>query len=346
MPPAQQSVAAPATEPATTPAHPRSVPWALVAISGVAVVLTLKSLFSDWLTSDVYVRPELDEQLHRGFSYFGVLGTGFTAGLVGLIVLVGLALWLPGRIRSVLAVTGVVLAALLLADALLMLLRISELRAGAAATVVDLVRNMQAREEVPEAFGFSISSQGLYVGAAAVLTLGLVAAQLSQPRRGPWIQAGIGTVLGLVALALPWVQSWSSIEYRLRIDSMWLWSLGLEGYLLGLETLALMVLTFVTLRTPGYARARWAAGAVALSVLIFFSAIIAETRAVAELYDLGTASDVAVLDAKTTGVVGVLIAGAVLLGVAAARSYWRGREELPPAEPGGWLPGTLRDRRD
>lgn len=322
------------------------VPWVLVALTGVAVILIAKSLLSDWLSSEVYVRPQLDESAHEGFGWFGARGTGFAIGLGVLLVLVGLALWRTGRTRTYLALGGVVLTVLLLVDALLMVLRIGQLRAAAAVTVVDLVRDLNEREQVPDAYGFLITAQGLYVGACAALLLGLVAVQLVAPRHGPWIQAVTGTVFGAIAVSLPWVQSWTMYEYRLRTDSVGLFSLGLEGLLLVVELVALVVLTYLTLRAPGYARARTAMAASALSVLIFLSAIMAETGAVQQLHDLGTASDIQVLDAQSTGVVGVMVAAAVLLGLAALRSYWRGREELPPDESGSWLPGSLRERRD
>ncbi|MGH3648405.1 MAG: hypothetical protein ACRDTM_14665 [Micromonosporaceae bacterium] len=322
-----------------------AVPWGLAAIAAVAVVLTLKSLLSDWVSTRVMVLPELREELQQGFTYFGVRGTGFAVGLVVLIVLVGLALWLPGRLRAGLAWSALALAVLLLVDALLMWLQVAELRLDSATAVVDVQREMWDREEVPELIALDISAQGLYVGAFAILLLGLVAALLPRPERSPWVQAGLGAVGALVVLPLPWVQAWSSIQYQLRVDNVWLWSRGVEGVLLGLGTVTLVALTLLTLRTPGYARGRWALASVVLCVLLFFSAVAADVQALQDVHELGSSSDVAVLDAKSTGMLGLLAASAALLGVAAARAYWRGREEEPPPADGSWLPGGIRDRR-
>ncbi|MGH3736495.1 MAG: hypothetical protein ACRDT6_12895 [Micromonosporaceae bacterium] len=335
-------------DPATpVPTEEPPVRWGLVAMTVVAAVLAAKSLLSDWIHLRVVVLPSRNEELHEGFGHFGGYGTAFAIGLVALVGLLGLALWLRGRGGTPLAGAGLMLSVLLLADAVLMLLEVDRVRTDAATTVTDQVRQMWERQEVPEQYGVDIAVSGLLVGVFAVLMLALVASQLLSPYRGVEIQAASGALLALVALPTPWVQSWTMVAYRLRTENVWLWSLGPEGIALAVEVLVLVLLTFITLRRPGYDRARWALATAALACLVFLSAIIAETSALQQLHDVVKASDVTVLDAKTTGMVALLATAAVLLGTAAARSFWHGREEVPPSDPADrWLPGAIRDRRD
>lgn len=344
----QQQVVPPAVESvAEADAGQRTVPWVLAVITALAGILAAKSLLSDWVIGRVYVNPLKNDELHHDFGYFGARGVGFAVGLVVLLVLVGLALWRTGRLRSWLAYAAVALTGLLLVDFLLMVLAVDELRAEAAGTVVNLQNELRARGEVPEGLGLDIATQGLYVGAFAALLLGLVALQLPRPRSGPWIQAWCGAVLGLAALPVPWVRSWVSFEYRLDVRDTWLWSLGAPGIGLILGLLVLMALTVVTLRAPGYARWRWALGVAGLGILLFLGAVIAETDALQAVHDVRRSSDVALLDAKTTGMAGLFGTGVVLLTLAAARAFWWGREEVAPAESDDrWLPGRLAARRD
>jgi hypothetical protein len=202
----------------------------------------------------------------------------------------------------------------------------------------------------PPAAEFQVTSPGLYAALTATLLLILVAAQLAAPHRSIPVQAAGGAVFSLVACVLPWTWVWlveggSAEPYTLR--SLWPWSVGLDGVMLLVYLAVLLLLVVACLRAPGYGRWRWALAVVPPAALAFLGVLAYEVDTRSDAFSLRN-EGFEVLNVASTGAGALFAIGAVLLGVAAVRSWWHGREEVhaPHTDDGGWLPSGVRDKLD
>jgi hypothetical protein len=321
--------------------------WGLIGLTGFAAVLGLQSLFGDWLTYHLEVSEVAKEDSESGIAYFGALSIGYAVGMVVMVALVALTLWRPARFRTGLAWAALGLGLLLLVDLALVIRQVHDVLDHAAGTVARLRGSM---ETLPAVADFHVRSPALYGALTATLLLLLTAAQLVAPYRSIQVQAVSGAVLAFVAAGLPWTLIWviesstSDVPYEQWTE--WPWSGGVQGLLLIGQLLLLLVVVVGCLRAPGYARARWAVAGALLAGLVFFSVQVFETDSRVEAFALRNKVS-EVLEVSSTGAGPLFAIGAVLLALAAVRSWWHGREEIPePTSDEGWLPDRLRDRRE
>lgn len=320
--------------------------WGLIGLTGLAALLVVQSLLGDWVTYHLEVSEVADDEFEWGLGHFGALGVGYAVGVTVTVALVALALWRPGRFRAGLAWVALGLGSLLLVDLALVLRQVHDLRNTTAGTVARLRDSM---ETLPALAEFQVRSPALYAALTATLLLLLTAAQLVAPHRSIGVQALSGAALAFVAAGLPWTLIWV-IESATSAEpyaqwTEWPWSGGMQGLLLIGQLLVLLVVVAGCLRAPGYARARWAFAAAVLGGLVFFSVQVFETDTRIEAFALRNEVS-EVLEVTSTGAGPLFAIGAILLALAAVRAWWHGREEIPePASDDGWLPHTLRHRR-
>lgn len=320
--------------------------WGLIGLTGFAALLGLQSLFGDWVTYHLVVSEVAEDEFEWGLGHFGALGVGYGLGVAATVALVALTLWRPGRFRTGLAWVALGLGLLLLVDLALVMRQVNDVRNTAAGTVARLRDSMETLPAVAE---FQVRSPALYAALTATLLLLLTAAQLVAPHRSIGVQALSGAALASVAAGLPWTLIWviessvSDVPYEQWTE--WPWSGGMQGLLLIGQLLLLLVVVVGCLRVPGYARARWALAAAVLGGLVFFSVQVFETDNRIEAFALRNEVS-EVLEVSSTGAGPLFAIGAILLALAAVRAWWHGREEIPePTSDDGWLPRTLRHRR-
>ncbi|MGH3741131.1 MAG: hypothetical protein ACRDT8_13990 [Micromonosporaceae bacterium] len=326
---------------------------ALIVSTAIGALATVLAWFSDWLWIHILVKPIEDHTSHAGIERFGLLSIGFGVGLVLVAGLLGLALWpygrlLSQRVRNRLSLAALAVCAALFVDAGFLIWRFAGEQDRAAERVHRLRESM---ETLPPVVGMSARSLGIYLAALAVLAFTLVAVQLPRPELSIWIQMGSGVVLSVVVMCLPWLKVWfvDDTQPRLGLQSraLWMWSIGTEGAALAIGLVLAIVLTFMCLRAPGYARERWALSASLVGGVVFFQGLLAGTRAQVEAMALGERVSELIGSWSTGTDVLTALAGA-LFCVAAVRSWWHGREEVVPPSAGDkpWLPGALAGRRD
>ncbi|MGH3655325.1 MAG: hypothetical protein ACRDUA_01580 [Micromonosporaceae bacterium] len=320
--------------------------WVLVGLTGLGALFAIQSWFGTWLTMQLTVSGVRDSFDDFGISYFGAPGIGYGVGNLLLAVLLGLALWRTGRWRSWLSYAALAVCAVMVAALALVLVRLGDIEAAAAAEVIRLRDSVDG---LPSYVAFRAGTPGLIVAALATLLFALVAVQLSNPRRGLRIQAVAGVVLCAVAAVMPWMRLWIVDDLRpgngLEQRYFWLWSNLVECVGVLVAVLVLARLVYGGMRAPSYARHRWAIGSAMLALGIFLVAQVIEVEYRARAVDLRELVSEE-LDARSTGAGALMGAGAVLLATAMVRSWWHGREEVIPAAPGdSWLPARIRERQ-
>ncbi|HEX6073785.1 MAG TPA: hypothetical protein VFZ32_00790 [Micromonosporaceae bacterium] len=320
--------------------------WVLVGLAGLAAVIGAQSLFADWLRIRFEMFEVAEEETRHGIGHFGALGVGYGVGIILATALVGLALWQPRRVGTGPPRVVLGLGLLLLVDLGIVTWRFHTTQNETAETVVRL---RESTDTIPTLTGFQVTSPGLYAALTATLLLMLVAAELAAPGRSVPVQAVTGAVFAVAAVVAPWARIWviesgeSDVPFELR--TLWPWSTGVDGGVLVVELLVLLVIVVGCLRAPGYGRARWAFAATVFAGLSFFGVLAFEVDTKSEAFALRNEVS-EVLAVSSTGAGALFAVGAVLLGVAAVRSWWHGREEVyHPISDDGWLPAGLRHKR-
>ncbi|HEX2419004.1 MAG TPA: hypothetical protein VHJ83_12925 [Micromonosporaceae bacterium] len=318
--------------------------WVLVGFAGLAALIGVQSLFADWLQRYLFVADVAEQKTQHGIGYFGGLGIGYAVGFAAAALLVGSQLWRPRR-GGAWAALGVGL--LVLVDLGAVMWRFHAAQNSAADAVIRL--RDSADTVASPLTEFKVSSPGLYAALTATFLLILVAAQLAAPDRSIPVQAVSGAAFSLVACVLPWTWVWlaeggSDTPYELR--TLWPWSVGLDGVMLLVYLAILLVLVVACLRAPGYLRWRWALAVVLPAALAFFGVLAHGADTSSDALSLRN-EGFEVLSVSSTEASALFAIGAVLLGLAAVRSWWHGREEIhEPDSAEGWLSTQARHRLD